>query len=225
MTSLPSAAIDHFTWTLPPLTDNAPYFTALVVNSCRATAIDCADLGFSSRSGPTNSARDSTSLRDKEGADAIAAFNAARVRQGGVPFVMLELKPDDSRYKPPPASPLVRGLLRLGVPENYDSPAFDSLRLTAREIESLFFGHRVQGRTLLEGAEWGASVALDGTAVRYGVWGTGAGVAKVEGDRLCFVLSTTSRCGSILRNPGGTRAKENEYLWFFGWVAPFSQIE
>jgi TolB-like protein/Flp pilus assembly protein TadD len=163
--------------------------------------------------------------RDKEGTDAIAAFSAARVRQGGVPFVMIELKPDETFYKPPPESPLVRGLLRLGVPENYDSPAFDSLRLTAREIEALFFGHRVRGRTLQDGQEWGASVALDGTAVRFGAWDTGAGVAKIEGDRLCFVLSTTSRCGGILRNPGGTRAKENEYLWFFGWVAPFSQIE
>jgi adenylate cyclase len=163
--------------------------------------------------------------RDKEAADAIAAFNAARVRQGGAPFVMLELSDDTPRYKPPPESPLIRGLLRLGTPHNFDSPVFDSLRLSARDVEALFFGHRVQGRTPRDGQEWGVSVAVDGTAVRFGVWDTGAGVAKVEGDRLCFVLSTTSRCGGILRNPGGTKAKENEYLWFVGYVVPFSQIE
>jgi hypothetical protein len=163
--------------------------------------------------------------RQKEGVDTIAALNAARVRQGGAPFVMGELMGSSPVYRPPPESPLIRGLLRLPIPHNFDSPTFDSLRLTGREVEALFFGHRVHGRMRLGGQEWGASVAVDGTAVRFGLFGTGAGVAKVEGDRLCFVLSTTSRCGRILRNPGGTRANENEYLWFAGWAAPFSQIE
>jgi TolB-like protein/Flp pilus assembly protein TadD len=164
--------------------------------------------------------------REKDGADAITAFNAARARQGGAPFVMDELTDNEPSYWPPPESPLIRGLLRLGIPQNFDSPAFDSLRLTGPEVEALFFGHRVRGRNQWGGgSEWGVAVAVDGTAVRFGPWGTGAGVAKVEGDLMCFVLSTTSRCGMVLRNPGGTRAKENEYLWFLDWVAPFSQIE
>jgi TolB-like protein/class 3 adenylate cyclase/Flp pilus assembly protein TadD len=163
--------------------------------------------------------------REKEGADAIAAFNAARVRQGGTPFVMIELTEADPLYKPPPGSPLIRELLRLGIPQNFDAPEFDSLRLTAHEVEALFFGHRVRGHSVWNGREWGASVALDGTAVRFGFFGTDAGVAKAEDGRLCIVLSTTSACGSILRNPGGTKVKENEYLWFDGLAFPFSQIE
>ena len=63
--------------------------------------------------------------REKEGADAIAAFNAARVRQGGTPFVMIELTEVDPLYKPPPGSPLIRELLRLGIPQNFDAPEFE----------------------------------------------------------------------------------------------------
>jgi TolB-like protein/tetratricopeptide (TPR) repeat protein len=165
--------------------------------------------------------------REKEAADAIAAFNSARVKGGGGPFVMTELKfflyPT---FRPPPGSPLIRGLLRLGIPQDFHSQAFDSLRLTGREVESLFFGHRLHGRTVPGGWEYGASVAADGTAVRFGLWGAGASTAHLEGDRLCFASSTTTSCGSVLRNPGGTRTKENEYLWFTNdWVVPFSQIE
>jgi hypothetical protein len=162
--------------------------------------------------------------RDKEAADAITAFNSARVRQGGAPFVMFDVMANSPLYKPPPDSPLIRGLLRLGVPHNFDAPAFDSLRLSAPEVERLFFAHRVQGRTVLEGP-YGVSVAADGTAISFGAWGTGAGTAKLDRDRLCIVLSTTSRCASILRNPGGTRVNENEYLWYSGWVLPFSQVD
>ena len=104
------------------------------------------------------------------------------------------------------------------------------MRLKAPEIEALFFGHRVHGRTLRGGSEYGASVSADGTAVRFGDWGAGvgggSGTTQIDDDRLCFVLTTTSACGRILRNPGGTRAKENEYVWFAaGWVMPFSQVE
>jgi len=78
--------------------------------------------------------------------------------------------------------------------------------------------------------EYGVSVGLDGTAVRFGNWGSGAsggtGIARLDDDRLCFVLTSTSACGFIFRNPGGTRTNENEYLWFSGgWVMPFSQVE
>ncbi|MCI0684685.1 MAG: tetratricopeptide repeat protein [Gemmataceae bacterium] len=166
--------------------------------------------------------------REKEGGDAIAALNSARVRQGGAPFVMVELKSDFPGFKPPPESLLVRGLLRLGVPYNFDSPTFDSLRLTAREVEALFFGHRLHGRTMRTGLEHGVSVSADGTATRFGDWEASpgsSGTARLEGDRLCFVLTTTTYCGSVFRNAGGTKAKENEYLWFDGWAYTFSQIE
>ncbi len=164
--------------------------------------------------------------REKEAVDTIAALNSARVRAGGAPFLMFELTSSWPSFRPPPNSPLIRGLLQIGIPYNSNSREFDSLRLTAREVESLFMGHRLHGRTVPGGLEYGASVAADGTAVRFGFWGAGAGIAKLEGDRLCFVSSTTNSCGSVFRNPGGTKAKENEYLWYGqGWLIPFSQIE
>ncbi len=166
--------------------------------------------------------------RQKDAPDAIAAFSSARVRNGGVPFAMLELTRSASpTFRSPKGSPLMTGLLRAGVPDSYDSPAFDALRLTGSEVESLFFGHRIHGRTLEGGREFGLAVSADGTAVRSGSWGADSGTAKMEGDRLCLVLSTTSVCAAILRNPGGTKAKENEYLWIdYYWSAlPFSQVE
>jgi len=169
--------------------------------------------------------------REKEGTDAIAAFNSARVRAGGVPVVMRELtgEQDLTPYWAPPGSPLLQGLLRLGIPKDFYSPAFDPVRLKADEVEALFFGHRLHGHTW-NGWEYGLSVAADGTAVSFGNWGvgpgTGANTAELENDQLCFVLSTNRMCGSVLRNPGGTRTNENEYIWFVGgWVRPFSQIE
>ncbi|HUL05566.1 MAG TPA: adenylate/guanylate cyclase domain-containing protein [Candidatus Acidoferrum sp.] len=169
--------------------------------------------------------------REKEATDAITSMNAARVRAGGAPFVMRELtNVGYASLVPPPGSPLIRGLLLLQIPTDYYSSAFDPVRLKAPEIEALFIGHRMHGRSLRDGQEYGISVAMDGTAVRSGNWGSGAsggaGTAQIDGDRFCIVLTTTTACGRIFRNPGGTRAKENEYIWFIGgWVRTFSQVE
>jgi adenylate cyclase len=170
--------------------------------------------------------------REKEATAAITAMNSARVKAGGAPFVMREVTnvAAFAALIPPPGSPLVRGLLRLQIPVDFYASEFDSLRLKAPEIESLFFGHRMHGRTLQRGWEYDVSVTVDGTAVRSGSWGPAArgGVSTVqfEGDRICFVTPATSLCGSVLHNPGGTRTKQNEYLWLAGgWVQPFSQVE
>jgi TolB-like protein/class 3 adenylate cyclase/Flp pilus assembly protein TadD len=169
--------------------------------------------------------------REKEATEAIASMNAARVRAGGAPFVMRELtNVGYETHVAPPGSLLIRGLLRLRIPNDFYGAEFASNKLKASEVEPLFFGHRVHGRFLRGGWEYGVSVGLDGTAVRFGTWGSGAsggtGTAQLDGDRLCFVLTTTTACGTVFRNPGGTRAKENEYIWSSGgWVLPFSQIE
>jgi hypothetical protein len=116
-------------------------------------------------------------------------------------------------------------MLRVGVSYNFDSGAFDAHMLGAGEVESLLFGHRLHGRTLT-GWEHGMSVSPEGTAVMFGGWGTGAATAELVGDGVCFVRSTTRNCGRILRNPGGTRVTENEYIWFTSPDAyPFSQLE
>jgi adenylate cyclase len=162
--------------------------------------------------------------REKEAADMVASYSSARVKQGGLPFVMDQLISGCASYRPPPGSPLVRGLLQVGVPYNFDS-ASDELMLATGEVEALFFGHRLHGRTLESGLEHGVSVSPDGTALMFGDWGSGAGIAQLVGGRICFVWSTTTNCASILRNPGGTKAAENEYIWFTGSAFPFSQLE
>ena len=164
--------------------------------------------------------------REKEAADIIATYSSARVKQGGVPFVMAELNPKCPSFRPPPGSPLVRGLLGVAVPYNFDSGAFNDLLLNASEVEALLFGHRLHGRTLATGLEHGVSVSPEGTALSFGDWGSGTGTAELVGDRICFVWTTTTNCGSVLRNPGGTKAAGNEYIWFRSPDAyAFSQLE
>jgi len=165
--------------------------------------------------------------RQKEATDTINAFSRARVQQGSIPFVMIQVVDDLPLYAGPKGSPFIRGLLPLGLPYNFDDKQFDSWRLSPAEIESLFFGHRLHGRTLESGVEHGVSVSPDGIALGFGDWASGAGTARLEGDRLCFVWTTTQRCGQILRNSGGTKEKENEYFWFGGgfWAFTFSQAE
>jgi adenylate cyclase len=163
--------------------------------------------------------------RQKEAIDTIDAFSRARVQQGGIPFLMIHIVDEIPMYAGPKGSPLIKGLLPLGLPYNFDDKRFDSWRLSPAEVESLFFGHRVHGRTLETGMEHGASVSPDGIALRFGDWASGAGTAKIEKDKLCFVSTTTQHCGQILRNPGGTKEKENEYIWYEGWAFTFSQVE
>jgi hypothetical protein len=91
-----------------------------------------------------------------------------------------------------------------------------------REVPSL------ARRSLGSGEEHGASVFADGTAIMFGDWGAGSGLARLEGNSLCFDWTTgDTNCGVFYRNLGGTRAKENEYIWFArrSGAFPFSQAE
>jgi len=119
----------------------------------------------------------------------------------------------------------MEGLLKAGVPFAFNAKEFDGQRLTGSEIDALVFGHRLHGRSVESGREHGAVVSADGSsAITYGAWANGSGSARVEGDRLCFVWPSNTTCAEILRNPGGTRAKENEYILLYdGWWYPFSQ--
>jgi hypothetical protein len=169
--------------------------------------------------------------REKDAAAVIAAYSAARVRQGGIPFVMIELRGrvEQIRFKFPEQSRLLEGLNRAGIPLNYDAKEFDEQRLSGREIDALVFGRRLHGRTLETGQEHGASISADGsTAMTFGDWSNGTGSARVEGDRLCFVWPSTTSCASVLRNPGGSRARENEFIMsgtLGSWGFPFSPVE
>src|SRR6185436_9180471 len=96
--------------------------------------------------------------KEKDAIDAIALMNAARARAGGVPFVMVELTNLGlTAFNPPPNSPLIQGLLKLELPRDYYASEFDSVTLRGPEIATLFLGHRVHGRYLSEGLEYGVS--------------------------------------------------------------------
>jgi adenylate cyclase len=114
------------------------------------------------------------------------------------------------------------------VPETlYKGELAERNRLTADEIRALFFGHRLHGRTVWTSSEHAASITPDGVVTASGDWGTINGdIAEFEGDRLCFKSTYVRRCIMILRIPGGTKAKENEYLWISGGREfTFSQVE
>jgi adenylate cyclase len=159
----------------------------------------------------------------------VETYSAARVKQGGLPFVMKELTLDVEGLwnKVPERSRLLKGLGVAKIPLDFGTTEFDGQKLTGGEIEALVFGHRLHGRDLGDGGEHGAFVSADGgSAMMYGNWSVGAGSARVEDGRLCFIWSSTTFCSVVLRNPGGTRAKENEYILLYdGWFYPFSQVE
>ncbi|MGH6931675.1 MAG: tetratricopeptide repeat protein, partial [Dongiaceae bacterium] len=160
----------------------------------------------------------------------LAEFDAARIRQGGIPFVTNEVAVEfyyGPFGRPPNRGRLVEGLLRTGAPRELDDPRFASQRIGASELGALFFGHRVHGRTFQTGQEHGVSVSADGVAIMFGDWGSGSGTARLDGDGLCFEWASTTNCGWAYRNIGGTRAKENEYIWYSSAYGgfPFSQVE
>jgi hypothetical protein len=51
------------------------------------------------------------------------------------------------------------------------------------------------------------------------------GAVRFEDDRLCYTFDFVSYCGDVFRNPGGTRAKENEFIWYNGEALTFSTVE
>lgn len=180
--------------------------------------------------------------RLKEARASLMAFNGLRIRQGGTPLTLdcYYLRGDTlllsawqhtmymSMYMSIGKYGLQEGLRRAGVPRWFESRMFDEQRLKPKEIDSLFFGHRLHGRSLESGQEHGASVAADGSAIMFGDWGFGNGIARFDGDQLCFEWTGGHmNCGSVYRNIGGTKAKENEYIWFShkGGGFPFSQVD
>ena len=159
----------------------------------------------------------------------LESFSAARVKQGGLPFVMELLQGNDQRisFKVPERTRLLQGLRKINVPYDFTDKAFDGQRLTGAEIDALVFGHRIHGRSEHGASEHGAFISADGSsALAYGDWSVGSGSAHVKDDRLCLVWSSTIFCSEVLRNPGGTKAKENEYILLLdGWNYPFSRVD
>ena len=160
----------------------------------------------------------------------VAAFSAARVKLGGLPFVMEHLQGDNNQeifFKVPERSRLLQGLRGIKIPYDFKDKEFHGHRLTGAEIDALVFGHRIHGLSVDRGLEHGAFISADGSsAMAYGDWSVGSGSAHVKDDQLCLVWSSTSFCSDVLRNPGGTKGKENEYILLLdGWHYPFSRVD
>jgi TolB-like protein/class 3 adenylate cyclase len=170
--------------------------------------------------------------RKAEALEAVAAYSAARVKEGGVPFAMRELTysggilaPMD--IAPPQKDRLAQGLVPLNIPIFLNDPQYAKQRLNGDEIRVLLFGHRIHGRSLGEGKDYGMFVlAEDGLVTGFGLWDKGTGKASIRGDTFCVTYSTTEDCVEVFRNPGGSRVKENEYFFFTPSDAnPFSQMD
>jgi len=171
--------------------------------------------------------------RQHDAEAAIARFNDIRVGRGDISATISTCPPLDLS-KQEDSARLFQGLRLAGVPESLSSGDFSGRnRLTADEIRSLFFGHRLHGRMFDSGEEHAATITEQGVATLTGDWASmgGGRMADVdvrfEGDEVCFVwLKTVTQCGAVLRNPGGLKAKENEFMWYHGDRAfTFSQIE
>jgi len=164
---------------------------------------------------------------------AIARFNGIRVGRGDI-SVTISTSPPLDLSKREDSTRLFQGLRLAGVPESLSSADFSGKnRLTADESRSLFFGHRLHGRTFDSGEEHASTITEQGVATLTGDWASMGGGSmadcdvRFEGDEVCFVwLKTVTQCGAVFRNPGGLKAKENEFMWYHGDTAfTFSQVE
>ncbi|OCO99011.1 MULTISPECIES: adenylate/guanylate cyclase domain-containing protein [unclassified Ensifer] len=163
---------------------------------------------------------------------AVNRYNALRISRGGT-AVCISAHPPLDLAQPLASERFYQGLRLAGVPETLMNADFAaSNRLSADDVRSLFFGHQLRGRMLDTGEEHEAVISTEGIASLTGDWASmGAGrmsgvEVRFEKDEVCFLwLKTTNLCGMVLRNPGGTRARENEYIWYHGDRAfTFSQV-
>jgi adenylate cyclase len=166
--------------------------------------------------------------RKEDALSAIARFNELSVARGDIPLT-IDTAPNVWFGRTTNVQQLSQGLRLAGVPEYLASSEFARQnRLTADEIRTLIFGHQLHGRSLRTGETRVASITKDGIADLTGDWNllgdnplTG-GVVSFEGDRLCYKFDFVSYCGEVFRNPGGTKAKENEFIWYNGEAFTFS---
>ena len=157
--------------------------------------------------------------RREEGSIAFSRYRALRIERGDIPPAVLGAP--GLGYKTGAERLRVRQGLRLaGVPEYGFSDDFVAEnKLTAAQIRELFFGRKLHGRSTWAGADHAASFTADGVVTISGNWVFGGvaltdGVAEFRGDELCYVFGTARYCGTMFRNPGGSKARENEFIWY-----------
>jgi TolB-like protein/DNA-binding winged helix-turn-helix (wHTH) protein/Tfp pilus assembly protein PilF len=161
--------------------------------------------------------------RRQDASIAIAQHDALAVQQGGTPATVEKAAYDVNfcfRATPQPvAERLSKGLRLAGAPENLHQGSFvEKNRLAPQDIRSLMFGRRMHGRSLLTGDERAMSLTADGVASLTGDWtlhthASIAGAAQIKNDELCITIDVAIYCGAVIRNPGGTTARQNEFIW------------
>ncbi|HUL05408.1 MAG TPA: adenylate/guanylate cyclase domain-containing protein [Candidatus Acidoferrum sp.] len=168
--------------------------------------------------------------RKGDAQSAIARFDDIWVERGGIPLT-IDAMPWLGFARAADLQRLRTGFRLAGVPETLFGSEFAARnRIPADEIRTLFFGHRLHGRRLWLEEEHAASVTAQGAAEMSGDWVMGGGdatdgIAVFDGDELCLKFGVISYCGLVLRNPGGTKAKENEFIWLLGAGSTFSQTD
>jgi TolB-like protein/class 3 adenylate cyclase/Tfp pilus assembly protein PilF len=168
--------------------------------------------------------------RKREAQSAIARFDDIWVERGDVPLT-IDSMPRLGFLTRAHLKRLRTGFRLAGVPETMLSSEFAGRnQLTTDEIRALLFGHRLHGRRLWLEEEHAASVTAEGVAEMSGDWVLGGGhttdgIAVFDGDALCLKFGVINYCGPVLRNPGGRKAKENEFIWLLGQPFTFSQVE
>jgi adenylate cyclase len=163
--------------------------------------------------------------------DALAAadrYNDIRVRRGGIPLTVANAPSATfAKYARNPL--LIKGLRLAGIPETFQGSEFAAKnRLGTGDIRALFLGHRLRGRTFETDDEHEAIVTVTGIAALSGDWGTmSEATTEFAGDQACFAETGGGHfCASILRNPGGSNLKQNEFIWIDRTGAyPFSLVE
>ena len=115
---------------------------------------------------------------------------------------------------------LLEGLAKAGIPElppGVDPTSKD--RLTGAEMQSLLFGHEVQGRrTAPELAEYRRTTAMDGAATITIGSNTRQAKTWTQAGYLCVAyldLKNLTSCGVIFHNPAGAREQKNQYQFIF----------
>jgi adenylate cyclase len=168
--------------------------------------------------------------RSQEARSAGARYDEILVQHGFIP-VTIETVPGMYVQRTPCHRSLKQGLRLAGVPEFlFDGEFAKQNTLTADVARSLSFGHQLKGRHLWTGKDYAASIAPDGAANFSGDWGSiipGEGVVAFEGSDFCYNWHGGRKfCGTMLRNPGGTSANQNEFIWFTGnGTFTFSQVQ
>ena len=164
-----------------------------------------------------------------DAASAIARHNNIRVSRGYIPVSIYDA-PHLGFAMPADRNRLRDGLRLAGVPDNLFQGEFAKRnRLTADEIQKSTLGQHLHGRTLDSGREHAATITTDGIITMSGDWGSGdATISRFDNDQLCFKWSTSAfeDCVTLFRNPGGTKASENEFIWLSARGAfTFSQVK